>query len=340
MRIFFTLTCLLSLLCTQAQKKITVVDLYGNYTIPAATIRSRLGLTQGDTLNAVNTDSFTKKLKSLPGVHDASTSLICCDQVTGGVILFIGIAESDKYIFSYHQAPAKKIELPAEITATSQLLQDVKYKAALKGNTMEDNSMGHTLSDDSTARKLQLKYVEYARRYMPQLKEVLYQSSNPWQRSLATEIIAYTDDKKMVVTDLLYVLQDPDEGVRNNAARALGVMGSYGNEHPEAGINIPAAPFMNMLHSAVWTDRNKASWTLLSLTQKRDPALLKALKQDCLPALAEMAAWKSSMHALANYFIVARMAGVSDDDAYKEFSAANKNAFLKEMIATIREDKK
>ena len=68
---------------------------------------------------------------------------------------------------------------------------------------------------------------------------------------------------------------------------------------------------MSLLESPVWTDRNKASSALVGLTEDRNPDLLGALRPQ-LPALAEMARWRSRDHAQAAFLILGRMGGLTD----------------------------
>jgi hypothetical protein len=97
--------------------------------------------------------------------------------------------------------------------------------------------------------------------------------------------------------------------VRNNATRALGAMLRSGIK-PVA--EIPADGFIAMLNSGVWTDRNKASFVLWSMTAAREPALLAKLHAEALDSLIEMASWSSTQHAFTARVILGRMAGMED----------------------------
>jgi hypothetical protein len=55
------------------------------------------------------------------------------------------------------------------------------------------------------------------------------------------------------------------------------------------------APFIDLLNSIEWTDRNKSSFALEMLTESRDPALLLDLRARALRSLIEMARWKSEL---------------------------------------------
>lgn len=148
-------------------------------------------------------------------------------------------------------------------------------------------------------------------------------------------IAAYHPDKAFVVKELLYAIADNDEEVRNNATRALWVLADYFNEHPEKRIDIPASPFIDMLRSAVWTDRNKGALVLLALTQGRNGVLLPDLKALALPSLAEMARWRQSGHAFQSYMILGRMAGLPDEACFQAFNSDQRLSFLDAMLLKI-----
>jgi hypothetical protein len=156
----------------------------------------------------------------------------------------------------------------------------------------------------------------YASRDPAMLRRVLRTSSSAEQRALAAEVLAYAPDKESVVADLVYAMSDPFEGVRNNAMRALLVISEMipgtGRKVPR----IPPDPFVALLNSPIWTDRNKAAGALRTLTASRDPHLLTALRQpQVTTALAEMARWRSEGHSQGPFLILARIASHADDEA-------------------------
>ena len=131
---------------------------------------------------------------------------------------------------------------------------------------------GHALTHYPAARAIQEQFIKFAARDLKQLRDVLHNSNNAEHRALAAELIAYTKNKQAVVGDLVAAIKDPDDDVRNNAIRALGVMAQAQTEG-KLKINIPWTPFIELLNSTVWVDRNKSSITLIRLTQKRDPCV-------------------------------------------------------------------
>jgi hypothetical protein len=68
-------------------------------------------------------------------------------------------------------------------------------------------------------------------------------------------------------------------------------------QSPQSGISIPWQPFVAMLSSLDWTDRNKAGSLLMQFTVGRDRSLLNALRRRALPELIEMAHWKLLTYA-------------------------------------------
>jgi hypothetical protein len=183
-------------------------------------------------------------------------------------------------------------------------------------------------------RAIQERFVPYAKRDLAELRRVLRSSANAAERALAAQVLGYAADKAAIVDDLVYGMSDPSEDVRNNATRALVVIAEM---TPAAGRpvpRIPPAPFIALLNSAVWTDRNKSSLALMALTESRDPQLLAALRApEAMVALAEMARWKSEGHAQAAFMILGRIAGYSDDDAFRLWQRSEREVVIKAAVA-------
>jgi hypothetical protein len=72
-----------------------------------------------------------------------------------------------------------------------------------------------------------------------------------------------------------------------------------------------------MLHSGVWTDRNKSSFVLEAMTVSRNQVLLKRLREQAWGALLEMASWKDAGHAYSSRMILGRIAGIPEDRLQK-----------------------
>ena len=101
---------------------------------------------------------------------------------------------------------------------------------------------------------------------------------------------------------------DPDDGVRNNAARALAVLLFA---KPESSRRIPARRFIDLLSSGTWSDRNKGLMVVQALTETRDSSVLRDLRSRTLVPLIEMAQWPKG-HAISARLILGRVAGIDE----------------------------
>jgi hypothetical protein len=91
---------------------------------------------------------------------------------------------------------------------------------------------------------------------------------------------------------------------------------------------IPPGPFIRLLDSPVWTDRNKAGWALLALTERRDPELLAKLRRRAIVPLVEMARWKSGGHAMPAVMILGRIAGQPEEDVQAAWRRGDRDAVI------------
>ena len=145
---------------------------------------------------------------------------------------------------------------------------------------------------------------------------ILRNSSDAAHRALAAQVLGYAADKPAVVEDLVYGMSDPSDEVRNNVMRTLMAFAEMRPGTGSAIPRVPAQPFIDLLGSPVWSDRNKASLALMALSAARDPELLAALREQALAPLVEMVRWKSDGHAQPAFFILGRIARYSDEATY------------------------
>jgi hypothetical protein len=124
--------------------------------------------------------------------------------------------------------------------------------------------------------------------------------------------------------------------VRNNSMRSLGVIASFAPASPKRRIKVPVEPFIEMLNSIVWTDRNKSSGALLRLTEKRDPAILSKLRERALPSLIEMSRWKSPGHAQAAFFLLGRVGNLPEDEILKDWNSGNRETFIETVLRKVK----
>ena len=201
--------------------------------------------------------------------------------------------------------------------------------AVQRGDAAEDDSKGHALMHDPTARAIQERFIEYARD-VTHLRDVLRHSSEAEHRALAAQILGYAADKADVIGDLVYGMDDSSEAVRNNAMRALGVIAAAS---PGQRLRIPIEPFIDLMNSPEWTDRNKASFALVELSQSRNPQLLATLRSRAIVALVEMARWKSRGHAMPALMILGRIGGQSDEEVEAAWERGERESVINAALS-------
>jgi hypothetical protein len=237
----------------------------------------------------------------------------------------------------YRTPPHWDISLPQEITDTYNNFFEAMERAMSNGITGDDISQGHSLMADSATRSWQERFPGYAKHHLTILKTVVRNSADAEQRAIAAYVIGYASDKRVVTDDLLIAAVDEDEVVRNNASRALAAIATLAQRKPSLRIKISPTPFINMLGSPIWTDRNKALMVLAILTKKRDRSLLRQLHERAFGSLVEMARWKSKGHAFNAFLILGRIGSISDRELNKvAWDIPRRNALIDRIVKANR----
>lgn len=317
---------------------IGIIDFYGLRTISVKDVWSVLKIKIGD--DAIETiksaEEIRQTLKKLPNVEDALISLICCDDIYGKSIIFVGIREKGVPALKFRTAPNGKVRLPEIVVQVGKDFQTAFAQAVNEKDFSEDDSQGHAFFGNQNVRKVQERFVTLANDHLKILRRVLRESSNAEQRATAAQIIAYSSNKKAIVSDLIFAVNDADERVRNNAIRALIVIANYAQANPKLKIKIPADNFIRMLNSLEWTDRNKSLGVLDALTKNHDVRLLTALKNKTLDSLIEMARWKSPGHAQTAFSILGRIGKLSEEKIDKAWKSEDREQEIKRILESIK----
>jgi hypothetical protein len=259
-------------------------------------------------------------------VQEARLEGVCCE--AGQMILYVGIREKGTPALQFRPAPTGASRLPETIIKAGDDYAAALTEGIQKGDAGEDESQGHALNTYPKARAIQERFITFAAQDFKLLRTVLHQSSDAGQRALAAQIIAYTANKQDAVKDLVYGMSDPDDGVRNSAMRALAVIAVYAQASPQRHIDVPCEPFIALLNSIVWTDRNKAAFALYELTERRAPALLAKLRARALPALVEMARWKVAGHAFRPFALLGRIGNLSEAEIQTGWARDKREALI------------
>ena len=324
--------------CTLAGQaaQIGIIDLFGLSRVRADQVRAALTFKEGDTIpsaaperQALLTASETR-VAMLPGVVRARIRMVCCEQ--GRAIAYVGVEEAGAPTMQFRAAPRGDARLAPDVVQAGEEFSKASVLAVQQGRAEEDRSEGHALNRDPAMRAIQERFLTFASRDLPRLRLVLQSSSDATHRALAAQVLGYVRDKQAVVEDLVQGMADPSEEVRNDAMRALLVFADTVPSTNRPRPRIPYQPFIELLNSPIWTDRNKASGALLALSASRDPELLAMLRKQALAALVEMARWKSAGHAQAPFMIVGRLAGYSDEDAFAAWTRGDRETVISAAI--------
>ena len=304
---------------------IGIIEVYGNRRVPDQAILTALQLHEGDPIPD-DLDAIRRRLAAVPGVAETRVSGICCDE--GRAFLSVGVREVGQAGLAFRPEPTGPDRLPREITDAGDTFDKALQDAVVRGAVEEDQTQGHALTKDPAVRAVQEQFVVFARRYFTRLRHVLRDSASADDRALAAQVVAYTTRKADIVPDLVRAARDPSPGVRNNAVRALALIALLEERNPSLGIYVPAAPFVDLLTSIEWTDRNKASLALLQLTASRRPDVLDAIRSRALIELVEMARSRSTGHAYAPFMVLGRTVGLSDDAINTAWERGNRAVVL------------
>jgi HEAT repeat protein len=313
--------------------RIGIIDFYGLHKVSEKRLRQALAIKEGDALPSSKA-AVEERLEKVDGVVLAHLEAVCCE--AGAAILFVGIEEKGAAHFYLRQSPESPLTLPEEIVDAYRGFMTAYEQFARAGHVAEDLTEGHALSAVPEVRAFQERFVGLAEANSAKLREVVHNSSDPEQRSIAAYLTGYAADRRAAVDDLQYAMQDPEDSVRYNAMRSLAAIAVYAAQNPEAEIRISPTWPIEMLNSLLWKDRIRATSLLLTLTESRDPRILDQIRERALPALIEMARWKSLVHALPAYVLLGRVSGATEQEIQDTWG----NDQRESMIAKIAESGK
>jgi len=301
------------------------LNLYGLHRVTAEHVLTAAGVRSGSRLPASKGD-LEDAIEKVSGVVLARVEAVCCDGPE--VVLFIGVEERGGPHPSFRSPPAGTATLPYELMDTYNGFLTAVAKAAAAGRATEDLTAGHSLMDDPDARAFQPRFQAFAAEHMDWLREVLRNGPEPEERAVAAAVIGYAADRAKAVDDLQLALQDPDDAVRANALRSLTAIAVYAAKHPAEGIRISATWMVELLNSIVLNDRVEASKALVVLTDSTNSQALALIRERALPALAEMARWKTLRYALPPFLLLGRVAGMPENQIQQAWEKSNREAVI------------
>lgn len=296
-----------------ARDHISDIEFFGYKGIDLETVRKALPVKPGDPLQPQIEKQIRDAVKRVTGRDATDVKNVCCDK-QGDTFIYIGLAGASSRVFARNQEPTAKLQVSAELDALFQRMNEATFAAVRNGNTAEEQpSPGYRLLKDPRAREAILAVRQYALQHGDDLYRVLESSADSKQRAIAADTLGFVSRSPRQIAALVRASRDADDEVRNNATRALFEIAQSG---ADAASQIPPDSFIDMLWSAVWSDRNKANMLVFALSTSRDPQLLSRLRAEAFDPLVEIARWDAD-HAIGARIILGRIAGIPDSELIK-----------------------
>jgi len=296
------------------QRVLGEIEFFGYKGLDLSAIRAVLPFREGDAFPPPKVKSsdlkrqVAERVRQVIGRDPTDMAFVCCD-AKQNFTAYIGLPGASYQPLAFNPAPKGAARLPKPAVSLGEKMNKAVEGAVMSGHATEDDSAGYTLSDDPKARQAQLAVRDYAVKNEALLLEVVSASSDAAHRALAAQMLGYGTQSSAQIDALVHASLDPDDGVRNDATRALWVLAGA---KPNLAQQVPTDPFIRLLRSGAWSDHNKSSLALAALTASRDPKVLDHLRVDALDALLEMARWHGIGHAGAALTILGRIAGIDE----------------------------
>jgi HEAT repeats len=292
--------------------RIGSINFFGTSGVDLQKVSSVLPIRSGGSISEDQGSSVRNEvdLAITGAIGHATTDIafVCCED-RGRLSIFIGLGGKNTKAIPLGPMPEGSTCLAANVIDLYKAMLNALTEAIQSGRSGEDDSRGYSLSADPNLHAKQIAMRQYAVDHQQTLINTLQGCGSQEARQAAAEILGYGKQTTAQIDALVRVTRDPDDGVRNNAVRALWVLATAS---PKTASEIPAASFIEMLNSGLWTDRNKAGQLLLAVTTHRNAKLLERLATSALPSLIEMAKWHDSEHAYAYRLLLGRIAGLEE----------------------------
>ena len=292
------------------------INFYGLHKITAERALRDTKLRAGDPLPGSRGD-LQDRLAKIPGVIAARVEAVCCEGKDTDV--FIGIEERGGPHVAFRSEPTGAAALPEELTAAYEDYLGAVTRAGSARTSAE-------------TRAPEQKFSEFAQAHADQLRDVLRNTADPAQRTIAATVLGFAPRLQSTVDDLQYALQDPDESVRGNALGSLRTFALLAVKQPGLKLQVSPTWLIELLNSIVLGDRLQAADLLLTLTDGGDRAVVDQIHTRALPSLVEMARWESLRFALPAFLLVGRVAGLSDEETQRRWSQSEREPVIEKAL--------
>lgn len=313
--------------------QIGAINYFGYGGLPLEKIRSKLPMHTGDTLTYA---TFSKKpindaVSAEIGKQPTDVNVTCCD-ASQHLLIFIGLPGSTSRPVPTAPPPSGDTRLDLKGLRLYEQEQAFLGQAVARGTAGEDDSQGYMVSKDPSLKAVNLAMRSYAIGRELDLRHVLQTASDPKQRRAATALLGYVQRSATQAEALSWAMDDPDEDVRNNAVRALAVLSAVTGKEP---LQISVQPLINLLYSGIWTDRNKASFLLLRMTEARNQQVLRSLRKEAMGPLVEGASWTGDPgHSTPFLVTLGRIGAIPDDKLDEMLKSDDKKAIIAAAVSS------
>jgi hypothetical protein len=277
-------------------------------------------------------------IDKVPGIVASRAEMVCCNGQQP--ILYIGVEERNEPHIEYYPEPAGSVKLSSDIFSRYEDLLDQIAASLRARNADEDLTNGYSLMADPDSRHIQEGFLTLVAANFSQIHQVLHESADPEQRAAAAYLMQYgprgVRDAKTISDDLQFALRDPDDNVRRNAMVALRAVMTGARLHNDQEIHIQPTWFVELMNSAVWSDRHNASLALVTLTDKRDPETLQLIRERALPSVLEMARWHDLDHALPPFILAGRISGLTEEEIKAAWVSDHREDILRQAAKSAK----
>jgi hypothetical protein len=291
------------------QGPVAAVDFYGSAAVDFGHLRAAFSYRVGDSFEpkVIRLEDASVEFQKLIGINRFSVAPIFVPDLKGWV-LYVDVEPSEASPMVWNPAPTGTQQLTSGIVDLYEHAMDRFANGGIFAG--DDTTNGYSLSKDPIMREDELKLVDYAQAHADLVYSVLTGSKSRRDRIAAAWVGGYAAKGPEQLAALLHAVSDPDSTVRNNAIRVLAVLASTdANVAPQ----IPAAPFIPMLGSLDWTDRNKAMALLTPVTAARDPRTIESLRTQAIQPLRQMSRWTYWAHSSMALVLLGRIASIPEE---------------------------
>jgi hypothetical protein len=267
-----------------AQGRVASISFYGYAGWDPEAVRQALPFKPGDPYSRSRLAETRETVLRVTGHAPTEVASVCCVGKQDTAI-FIGLNAAP---IAWNDPPAGSTSLSREARNVYREMEQAEDAAFKRGSHEEDGAPGYRLSKDPQARAAELKVRDYAMLHEDELVRVLSESSTADERAVAADMLGYGKRSARQIAAFVTASLDPDGDVRNNATRALG---EIWRAEPLLAAGADPGPYLKLIHSGIWTDRNKGVWALRAITASKNPAVLARVRAEALQELKEMSTW-------------------------------------------------